>query len=96
MACRKRHGKWLLPIPSHIYGLNLLLCPQTPNKNVEALMQCGAAALEGLVSQRSYLDQPAKLFVLLPLPLQPPAAHLTGEWLWFRLSHHFYCYLPII
>lgn len=28
-----------------------------------------------LALQKSYLDQPAKLFVLLPLPLQPLAAH---------------------
>jgi len=38
-------------------------------------MQWGAAALEGLGWQRSYLDQPGKLFVLSSLPLQPPAAH---------------------
>lgn len=92
-------GKRLLPIPSHIGGT---ADPQTSNKCVEGPMPWGKQVLEGLSLQRSYLDQPShalKLFLLLPLPLQPPLPEVG--WLLslhsqFCLSHHFYCYLPTI
>lgn len=50
------------PSPATSEGL---LCPQATNKCVERLMQWGEGALEDLIWQRSYLDQPShalKLF----------------------------------